>query len=233
MNTSKSSAKEAAQARATAGAAQFRGGTVTQVLSSADSSVADGLESMKQVQQARLAQQKRALNAAIAQYGAKSAQAQAAQASVTATQRTTARLTVSSQQATTPQPTVDANGWALQGRVYGNNLQPRADYTVFLVDDQKNYLSAYGFAYTDNTGYFLINYPGPAAGQTQSTPDLFLEITNLKAQPVYLSTTAFQPVLGTATYQNITLPAGEPVLGNPPDEIRRVAMPPKGQKSGS
>jgi hypothetical protein len=51
-------------------------------------------------------------------------------------------------------------------------------------------------------------------------------VANQKAEPVYLSTAAFAPVLGQATYQTITLAAGEPILGDPPVEIKRVAMPP-------
>jgi hypothetical protein len=66
----------------------------------------------------------------------------------------------------------------------------------------------------------------PAQPATQTSSPLFVEIANANAQPVYLSKTAFQPTLGAATYQNITLPAGEPPIGDPPPAIRQIALPP-------
>jgi hypothetical protein len=120
-------------------------------------------------------------------------------------------------------PQVSAIGWALYGYVCNAQLQPVSAYTVFLVDAKKADQGAYGFSYTDSTGYFLISFAGdpassqsptqensqPAPAASQTLPELFIEIANSNALPVYLSTTAFQPTLGTATYQNITLPAGD------------------------
>ena len=81
----------------------------------------------------------------------------------------------------------------------------------------------------------------PATEQTQQqaqslpvnlpTPTLYLEIANAKGQVVYLSKTAFQPTLGQATYQNIQLAAGAPVIGNPPAALRGVALPKVGKKT--
>ena len=71
----------------------------------------------------------------------------------------------------------------------------------------------------------------PAAEQAQSlpvnqpTPTLYLEIANTEGQIVYLSKTVFQPILGEATYQNIRLAAGTPVIGNPPAVLRGVGLP--------
>jgi hypothetical protein len=144
---------------------------------------------------------------------------------------------------------VAANGWALHGRVFDAQLAPASGYTVFLVDKSKTYQQAYGFAYTDSTGYFLLNYagsakasgekpaaasggtPSKAAPQAAAALELFVEVVDTKAQPVFLSTTAFQPVIGRATYQNIALSAGQQPIGDPPPEIRRVAMPPDKGKS--
>ncbi len=209
--------------------------TVTSALNYADSTISQGMQTLSLVHQARLSQQKRAVTTLTAQYGATSAQVKAAQAAVTSSQTTVARLAMVQQQVTTTAPQVPATGWALHGRIYNAQLQPLAAHSVFLVDSQKNYLSAYGFAYTDDTGYFLISYAGsvaPPSGQNatqaQSSSEFFVEIANPSAKPVYLSATAFQPSLGSATYQDITLPAGEPVLGDPPEAIRKVALPPKG-----
>jgi hypothetical protein len=56
---------------------------------------------------------------------------------------------------------------------------------------------------------------------------LFLQIANTGGNPVCLSATAFQPTVGKVAYQNITLPAGEPVLGDPTAAIRKTAFPPQ------
>ena len=165
---------------------------------------------------------------------------------MTATAAASARLSVLGQQIDTAAPTVAASGWVLHGRVYASDLTPQASYTVFLVDAQKNYLSAYGFAYTDATGYFLLWSDGgsavksaggaattpaagaaPAAASAASAPvQLFLQVADASANPVLLSETAFVPVIGKATYQAVTLPAGAAKLGDPPAELRGVAMPP-------
>jgi hypothetical protein len=219
------------------------------ILSSADGYATDAAANLGLVQQARLSQFTRAAATATAQYGAGSKQAVAARNSVTATQSAISRITLVNQQVTTPAPTVAATGWALHGRVYDSNLSPLPSYTVFLVDGDKSYLSTYGFAYTDNTGYFLLNYAGNAAGTagapTEGTdasagggaqpvnalPEYYLQIADTKANPVFLSTSAFLPSVGAATYQVVTLPAGEPALGDPPAEVRAVALPPVDKKA--
>lgn len=226
------------------------------LLAGADTISASALQQLSQVQQARAARLTRTANVAVAQFGANSPQAANAQASVAATKVTAARLAVAGQQVSTAAPTVAADGWALQGRVYDSNLSPLAGYSVFLADSQKNYLSTFGFAYTDSTGYFLINY-APAASSSASSPStpapeagaaapeagaaapvagaaapaasspMFLEVADTSANPVYLSSTAFVPVQGQAVYQTITLPAGGTELGDPPATVRAVALPPE------
>jgi hypothetical protein len=83
-----------------------------------------------------------------------------------------------------------------------------------VVDKSKTYQQAYGFAYTNSARYFLLIYAGlakasrekPAAAsgenpskgapQAAAVPELFVEVVDTKAQPVFLSATAFQPVIG-------------------------------------
>jgi hypothetical protein len=135
-------------------------------------------------------------------------------------------------EAATPDPQVSANGWALHGRVFDSQLQPMSAFTVFLVDRSKTYQQAYGFAYTDADGYFTLNYASPNVAahdkstQSASAPDLYVEVSNAKGEPVYLSTTPFQPAAGGATYLNIVLPSGNVSIGDPPPRIRDVAVPP-------
>jgi len=199
---------------------------VTAGLTSADSTSTQTVLNLKLVNQARLSQLTRTAVALKAQYGADNASVIAAEAAVTARQAAIARISIVHQQVATPAPQVTPTGWALQGRVFSSSLEPAERYTVFLVDATKIFQRQYGFAYTDSTGYFLINYGGdPAGTPTQPATQLYLEIANANALPVYLSTTAFVPTIGSATYQNITLPAGEQPIGDPPDSIREVAIP--------
>lgn len=195
---------------------------VSTTLTAADGVAASRMQSLNQVHQARLSQLTRTATSLTAQYGSNAPQSLAAQAVVTSTQVAAARVAMLHLQATTAAPQVAATGWALHGRVYNAQQQPVAGYTVFLVDSQKNYLSAYGFSYTDSTGYFLLNSPVAA-----TAAGMFVQIANTSAQPVYLAASAFEPNPGNAIYQNITLPAGKAVLGDPPKAIRKLAIPPK------
>jgi hypothetical protein len=200
------------------------------LLAGADTITASAVQQLTQVQQARVSRLTRTANVAVAQYGQNSAQAVKAQTSVAATKTAAASLAVAGQRISTPAPTVAADGWALQGRVYDSNLNPLAGYSVFLVDSQKNYLSVFGFAYTDSTGYFLINYAPASTPSGTASPDaasMFPEVADTSGNPVYLSSTAFAPVEGKATYQTITLPAGGTELGDPPAAVRAVALPPE------
>jgi hypothetical protein len=208
-------------------------------LAAADTTVAQRVTTLGLVHQARLSQLTRTATSVTRQYGAGSPQAAAAQTAVEAAKTTVARVAVVNQQITTPAPQVAAGGWALYGRVFSAALQPLAGHCVFLVDPQKAYQSEYGFSYTDSTGYFVLSYAGtPAETQTRGKQDaaasqdaaqtptpLFVEVVNPKAQPVLISTTPFQPATGVATYQNITLPEGEKPIGDPPEEIRKIAFP--------
>jgi hypothetical protein len=214
--------------------AQIRAELATS-LRSADSAAAEVVANLKFVQQARLSQLKRTTASFTAKYGSGDSRTQTAQSAADAVTNLVARVAILQQQVGTPEPQVAAAGWALHGRVFDAQMQPVAAHTVFLVDAQNTYQQAYGFAYTDPSGYFLLNFagaPGAAAPTTeapaalsQATPQLFLQIADPKAQPVYLSATAFQPELAGAIYQNIILPAGGKSLGNPPAGIRNVALP--------
>ncbi len=206
-------------------------GTST-TLTAADSTSTDRLATLGLVQQARISQLSRTVTNLSAQYGSGSMQVAAAQAAATTAQGIVDRLQIVRQQAAATPPTVTATGWAVWGHVYDSSSKPLSGYCVFLVDRQKNYQSAYGFAFTDKDGSFTINYAGgPAGTKTAATvPTVFLAVTNDKAQPVYVGSNPLPLVVGTALYVDTTLAAGEPVLGDLPEEIRKVALPPSGDK---
>jgi hypothetical protein len=225
--------EESVNAASTAGGLE---GEVQSALASADATATSRIQTLSLVQQARTSRLTRSAANATAQYGAESAQAKAAQAAVTASNATNARVLIAKQQLATPAPPVSATGWALHGRVFDAQLQPLADHTVFLADPQNSYQSAYGFAYTDNTGYFLLGSESApstegqnGAAQAQS-PQLFVSIVNPDAQPVYVGKTAFEPSIGRATYQEIALPGGAKPIGDPPAAVRSTGFPPPQRK---
>jgi len=196
---------------------------VASALAVADSGTAQRVQQLGLVHQARLTQLTRTSVSVAAQYGADSTQATAAAAAVTSSKRLVARITQINRQVTLDAPAVASGGWALYGHIYNAALAAAAAYTVFLVDEQNAYQGAVGFAYSASDGSYALNYA--PASDAQALPELYLQVANAQAQPVYLSTVAFQPTTGQATYLDVTLPAGEPVLGDPPAEIRATALP--------
>jgi hypothetical protein len=212
------------------------GGEVRSAFGSMDTLGAQRLQSLQWVQQSRLSHLSRSLAEASAQYPPDSEEVKTAQAAVDATTATVGRVSMAHLQSATSDPEVTQEGWALHGRVFDDAWNPLSGYTVFLVDSEKIYQQALGFSYSDDTGYFLINYPGPqsaakgqkataSAAQSEPAPQLFLQVANRSSQPVFLSETAFKPAVGSATYQNVLLAAGAQPIGDPPAEIRDVALP--------
>lgn len=131
-------------------------------VAAADGLAASSLQMIGKVHQARVARLNREASALKAQ-GTTSATALAAtEAEIAAETTTTARVAMLSQRATTVAPTVSVAGWALHGRLYSSNLAAAATYTVYLVDAQNAYQAAYGFAYTDATGYFALTAAAPS-----------------------------------------------------------------------
>jgi hypothetical protein len=134
------------------------------------------------------------------------------------------RATAVKQQLATPAPQVSPKGWALHVRVFDSRLQPLAGYTVFLADAEKSFQRAFGFAYTDRAGYFLINYPG--GNDTAGAAGLFVEVADANGnrlsqrRPVHAGGRIFNlsehhPALDTKR------------IGNPPAPMRDVGLPAK------
>ncbi len=220
MNTNTASSTDISQASP----AQLNA-AITTALGTADAGGSQSIHNLTLIHSARLSQLKRTAATLKQQYGASDPNVKAAEAAVAAGTARVARMAAVHQQAATPVPPVSATGWALQGRVFNSMLQPVQHLTVFLVDDTKTFQKEYGFAYTDSTGYFLINFAGSAPGNQTSPPQLYIEIVNASGKPIYISAEIFAPAAGSTTYLNITLPAGEKPIGNPPPAIRGGAIP--------
>ena len=204
-------------------------------LGTVDTESTQRLGTLQLVYQARQSRLSRTAASIATQQGADSAAAVAAQAAVAAAKTTAGRIGAVQQQVSTETPAVAATGWILHGRVYTAELEPAVAYCIFLVDAQRAFYTPAGFSYTDSTGYFLLTYSGPAAGEpadsAEAPPALYPEVTNPKGKPVYLAATQFAPVAGAATYQAIALPAGEAPIGDPPRAVRGTSSPPAASAS--
>ncbi|MGA9587157.1 MAG: hypothetical protein WBQ95_17615 [Terracidiphilus sp.] len=203
---------------------------VTATVGTADAGGSQSIQNLTLLHSARLSQLKRTAATLKQQYGASDPNVTAAEAAVKAGSARVAQMAALHQQASTPAPLVSTPGWALQGRVFSSTLQPVQNLTVFLVDASKTFQQEYGFAYTDSSGYFLLSFEGTKDSHA-SAPQLYIEIANASGKPIYLGTDVFSPAAGSTTYQNITLPAGEHPIGNPPSAIRGSAIPAAKKKS--
>jgi hypothetical protein len=201
--------------------------SITSTLSTADSSAVQSMQALTLVHQARLSQLSRTAAALKAQYGASDAGVKSAQAAVAASTSTIARLSVLQQEVNTPAPQLTAKGFALQGRVYDASLKPLPNMTVFLVDATNTYQQQFGFAYTDETGYFLINAADSEAANAQP---VFLQVADNKSRPVYLSPSSLALAAGATLYEKIVISAGGKPIGDPPKAIRGTALPTKASK---
>jgi hypothetical protein len=200
---------------------------VTAAVAAADSNAAQAMQTLTLVYKARVAQLSRTAAALKAQFGAKNADVVDAENAVAVGRAMVARVTIAQQQASTVSPNVAEDGWTIHGRVYDQSLSPQAKFTVFLVDANRTYLQQFGFAYTDETGYFLISVSGLS---NEAAQEGFLEVANSKGKPVYISSTPIEVQAGGATYQNIVLAQSQEPLGDPPKALRVTAIPPKPKK---
>jgi len=198
-------------------------------LAAADSLAAERLQTIGKLHQARIARLAREAAGLSAEGDAAAASLAETEAEIAAEKTTVAKAAMLSQRAATADPQVSASGWALHGRVYSSDLAPAAGCTVFLVDPQNAYQGAYGFAYTDATGYFVLNAAAAAGASGGTAPaaaaQLYVAVADAKGEPVYRSATAFAPNPGVATYQTHVLPAGGKPIGDPPPAIRDIALP--------
>jgi hypothetical protein len=181
------------------------------------------VDAISRVQQARLAQSTRTLATLTAQYGATDSSVTALAAAIAQGKVKVSQVQALQHQMSVPQTTVDAKGWALKGNVLDPEYRPLARHTVYLVDDRKAWQRQYGFAYTDDAGYFSLSFTGTEGDTAKET--LFPAVVDTQAKPVYLATDPFTPVVGAASYLQILVAEGEPALGDPPAEIRSIAIP--------
>ena len=226
MAKTKDSASSSNAAELNSSAAQI-GEKLTATLSSADSAAAQSAQALTLVHQARLTQLSRTAATLKAQYGANNTGVKSAEAAVNAGATVVARVAMVQQELGTAAPPVAANGFVLHGRVYDSLFQPQSNMTVFLVDATNTYQQQFGFAYTDETGYFMIN---AADSELANAKPVFLQVADNKSRPVYLSSSPLEPMPDSALYLKIILTAGGKPIGDPPKAIRGTALPARTKK---
>jgi len=180
-----------------------------------DAQTSQQLTNLTYIRQSRINQQQRELTTLTAQFGSTDSAVVALSDSIKVQQSLTSVLGVTRAIAATAVPTVPANGWVLQGHIRDNTSQPIAKLTVCLVDEQKNFLSTYGYAYTDANGYYALTYTPDAATPAPAPLSAYLEVLNSSGQAIYIDTTAFTLNPGASVFRDLLLASQTP-LGNPP-----------------
>jgi hypothetical protein len=209
--SSKASTLTAAELDSTLGAA----------LGVGDGGAAQAIGNLALVQQARASRLAREV-AALRRDGADDADVREAELAVQTAKARAAVMTIARLRAATPAPEVTEAGWALQGRVFDADGNPAPGFTVFLTDQAKAFQAQYGYAFTDDTGFFLIDFAGDPAGQATNDQPLIVTVSNARRKtvyPVHPGDAAFDPAPGSTSYQDIVLPAGEKPLGEAPGQV--------------
>lgn len=197
-----------------------------------DPQTAQQLTGLTQIRQARLSQQQRQAATLATEFGADDADVVTLNASIGVQQSFSSVLGVARDIATIAAPTVPTNGWALHGHIRDNKLQPIATLTVCLADEQKNFLSAYGYAYTDDTGYYMITYTPDPSTPAPAPLSAYLEILNSSGQAIYIDSAAFTLNPGTSLLRDLMLTSQTP-LGGPPPGTPPVKIPKPKKATGS
>jgi hypothetical protein len=196
----------------------------------ADSVVAERIQNLQWMRQARGAQLARAAADLKAELGANDVVVRRAEEAAAAARAAGARLSSLHRQMTTEDPQVAPDGWAVHGYVSTADGKPVSRFTVFLVDAANAYQELYGFANTDDAGRFVLVWKpvGTESGQKSKAhdapqgPELFVKVTDLRSRPVYLDTTPLPLGPGSVTYKDIELAEGAPPMGQPPGDASRA-----------
>jgi|ERR1700688_554727 len=192
---------------------------------SVDSQTAQQFTGLAQIRQARVNQLQREATSLTKAYGANDPGVQAVQASLKNEQTFASRLGVVSTTTSLTPPVAPANGWVIYGQVRNADLTPAPQLTVFLADEARAWLRKYAYAFTDETGYFTLNYAPPATARTArqtvagepGSLSAYLEVSNPTCKLMYLDASTMSIAVGAVVYRDIVLSADVP-LGTPPSE---------------
>jgi len=121
------------------------------------------------------------------------------------------RLTRAAETARAPAPRVDATTWALSGRVFGPDWEPRSGLTVTLHAEDGSRDDRFGEARTDSAGRFelrgVVGQPSAeaaAAPEAEGPPPVFVHVSTGDAT-LYAGTRPLIPTVGHADHVEIVL----------------------------
>jgi len=201
------------------------------------------LKGLTLVRQAKINQLQRQAASLTAQNGPTDPTVVALQATIKSQQILAAQLGAAQTMVSTSVPPVPSRGWVVYGYVRDQNLQPIAQLSVLLVNEQKEWLRGFGFAFTSDTGYFEIDYSPPVAASkkrvrvekkvtSETAPKeisdaavtAYLEVLNQKRQPLFIDSSAFSIAIGNAIYREVTLTSQTPLGTAPPGASAMPSM---------
>ncbi len=212
--------------------------TGSQILQSAwarpiDTQTAQQFIGLAQVRQARANQLQREAASLTRIYGPQDPRVLAAQAALQNQRAYASKLGIARDTSSTAAPTAPASGWVLYGHVRNAGLTPAAQFTVFLADQGRAWLTQYGYAFTDQAGYYVLSYT-PAthsteAGQKQAAAaaplTAYVTVSDPACKLVYADTSPISLPADAAINRDIVL--GQGPIGTPPcQEGAAPAVPP-------
>jgi hypothetical protein len=143
------------------------------------------------------------------------------------TKATIAKISASNQNLSMPVAQASPSGWVIQGYVRDINLNPLPKLTVYLADSNTMFQSEYGINYTDDSGYYSIEYAGTGdkADPDAKVPTLYVALINPRGNPAYITPKPVSLSFGATTVLDISLTSVDQTIGDPDKQIRQLALP--------
>ncbi len=100
-----------------------------------------------------------------------------------------------------------ANTWMVHGVVLDKNRKGKSGLTVALFDAQGKWRQEFGFACTDDQGYFAISYPQPGKtrGEVSGSQPFYLQVLDQNHKTLLKDPTPLQLTLGQVYYRRLVL----------------------------
>uniref|UniRef100_A0A7V4LDQ5 Carboxypeptidase regulatory-like domain-containing protein n=1 Tax=Desulfobacca acetoxidans TaxID=60893 RepID=A0A7V4LDQ5_9BACT len=125
-------------------------------------------------------------------------------------------------------PALEADTWMVHGVVLDKNRKGKPGLTVGLFDAAGKWRREFGYACTDERGYFAIIYPqtGKARGEVSGAQPLYLHVSDQNYKTLLQDTAPLHPAIGQVYYRRLILP-DKPVVcvGPQPDSGDEAPIP--------
>lgn len=131
--------------------------------------------------------------------------------------------------ATIKPPAVEADSWMVHGVVLDKHRQGKAGLSVGLFDATGKWRREFGYACTDERGYFALVYPpaGQARAEVAVAQPLYLHVSDQNYKTLVKDTTPLHLATGQVYYRRLILPDAPGVCVPPSPETGDEAPIPK------